>query len=103
MDNNFGYDLDLSQNIPEQLKKWARPKRRPTHDMEGSHHGSSGYAAPTLSLLESRYLDHLRLLDQFSNRKRNQYHSSITIVLCKAVFSVLLSSFNIISRVLYMY
>ena len=29
--------------------------------------------------LESQYLDHLRLLDRFPSRKRNQYHSSSTL------------------------
>ena len=30
-------------------------------------------------MLESQYLDHLRLLDQFPHRKSNQYHSSSTV------------------------
>ena len=31
MDNNFGYDTDLSENISEQLKKRARPEKRLKH------------------------------------------------------------------------
>ena len=61
MDNNFGYDLDLSENIPEQLKKRARPEKRPKHGREGSHCGSSDCAVPCPPLIESRYLNHLRL------------------------------------------
>ena len=77
--DNFRYDLDLSENIPEQLKKRARTEKRSKHGREGSHCRSSDYSAPIPSLLEIRYLDHLRLLDQFLHRKRNQYYSCSTI------------------------
>ena len=79
MDNNFGYILDLSENIPEELKKRARPEKGSKHGKESSHCGSSDYAAPTPPLLESQYLDNLRLLDQFPYRKRNQHQSNSTI------------------------
>ena len=79
MDNNFGYEIDLSENISEQLKKGAMLEKRPKCGREGSHCEYSDYAASTPPLIENRCLDHLRLLDQFSYRKRNQYHSSSTI------------------------
>ena len=61
--NNFVYDIDLSESTPEQLKKGLDQKKRPKHCREGSHCWSSDCTAPTPLLLESRYLDHLRLLD----------------------------------------
>ena len=33
-DNDFGYDLDILENIPEQLKKRARPDKKLKHGKE---------------------------------------------------------------------
>ena len=55
----------------------ARPEKRSIQGKESGHCESSDYAPPT-PLLKSWYLDHLGQLDQFSSRKRNQYHSSST-------------------------
>ena len=55
MDNTFGYDIDFSENISDQVKKRARPEKRPKHSKEGSHCWSSEYAAPTPTLIESRH------------------------------------------------
>ena len=71
--------MDLSENIAEDLKKRARQENWPKLFREGSHSGSRDYAALTLPLIESIYLDHLRLLEQSPYIKRNQYHSSSTI------------------------
>ena len=79
LDNDFGYDLDISENILEQLKNRARPEKISKCGKGCSHCGSRYYAAPIPPFLESWYLDHLRLLDQFPHRKRNQYHSNSTI------------------------
>ena len=55
MDTNFWYNIDLSENIPEQLKKKARPEKRSKHSREGSCSAFSDYTSPTPPLLESRY------------------------------------------------
>ena len=52
MDNNFGYNIDLSETISEQPKKRARPEKTPIHSREDSHCGSSDYAALAPPLLE---------------------------------------------------
>ena len=43
MDNNFMYEIDLSENISDQLKKRAMIEKRPKHGRKGSHCGSSNY------------------------------------------------------------
>ena len=68
----------MSETIYEQIKKRVRQEKRSKQGKEGSHCRYSDYTAPSPPLLESQYLDHLRLLDQFPLRMCNQYHSSIT-------------------------
>ena len=67
MGHNFGNDLDLSEDIPEQIKKRAKPVKR-------SNPGKKVFTVDLVimlhhSLLESQYLGHLRLLDQLPHKK----------------------------------
>ena len=52
VDNGFGYNQDISEIIPEHLKKWARSEKRLKHCKEGSHCGCSDYTAPNPALIE---------------------------------------------------
>ena len=47
IDHDFGYDLDISEKFPEQIKKRAKPEK----NMKDSNCESSDYAAPTPPLL----------------------------------------------------
>ena len=72
INGNSQKDIDLSEHISERLKKKAMLERRPRNGREGSHSGSSDYAALTTSSKVNTHPNQMQQIDQFIHRKKSK-------------------------------